>query len=439
MTSVLTLVGLASLLAGGVVEGSLRYANVIRFRFTASLLVVPGLYAVCGKLLKRCNSRPALIFSPGKRDSRKEILGFESSGTYKYIGLHSGTRASVLNPLFESWLNFVNKPIKVTDSVMIRNMPNMGSKCTIGFTKCTKKNCSSRITVFEPIYLGFAILLEAGAVVLFAFMIRKGDAAGIVINAVNMIIYFMISLVVTMDEFCIPEPQPAKNVKPGDILVTDKANNKLWVVKGDEDVIQGVAQKEIETLKMCEEYIETTVYMLGTIVAIATILVVPIMSKLSQILIVAQFGVGLVSSMVFSSRDGERMLKRLFENHYSVEPVVKVFTNRTTAVAAVVLYTEASTEQIHSEILPVTDEFKNYREILSKMVQYNHGLQILKKKIESKEYDVHDNKTFAKIANEIAYAVPLASRYVYNDLNSWPGRLLADITEAFVEIYYPIE
>lgn len=438
MASALTLVGLATLLAGNVVEGSLRYANVLSFRCFASLLVVPGLYTVCGKLLKRCRNKVALIFSPGKRDSRKEILGFESSGAYRYIGLHSGTRASVLNPLFEAWLNIANTKTKV-NSIMIRNKDDMGSKCAIGFTSCTAKERSSEISVFEPWYLGVAILFELSAIAVLVLMAVNGDVAGVIIIVLNMAIYFAISLVVTRDLFCIPKPQPAKNVKRGDILVTDKANNKFWVITGEESVIQSVAQKEIEITGGCNEYIETAVYMLGTIISVATILVVPIMKKLSQVFIVIQFGIGLSASIVFSSKDGERMLKKIFDDHYDVDKKLIMFTNRATAVAAGVMYARADTDQIHSEILPVTDDYKPYRKALSEIAEEeNQQLERLKADIIDKEFDIKKDRDVLKLAKEMIDAVPtlrnLVATPTSEDLKTWPGRLIVDITEAFVEV-----
>lgn len=436
MASVLTLVGLATLLAGGVVEGSLRYANVIRCRCFASLLVVPGLYTVCGKLLRRCRTKPALIFSPGKRDSRKEVLGFESSGTYRYIGLHSGTRAHVLNPLFEAWLNIENTK-KETNSVMIRDRPNMGSKCTIGFTFCTTKKHNPEICVCEPWYLGLAMFFELCAIAVLVLMVIKGDTAGLVINVLNMAAYFAINFVVTRDVFCVPKPQTSKNVKKGDILVTDKANSKLWIVTGEEIVIQSVAQKEIETKKNCKVYIETIVYMCGIVIAIATIVVVPIMKKTSQVLIVIQFGLGLAVSIIFSSRDGEYMLKKIFDDHYRTHAKLVMFTNRATAVAAGAMYAKADKDQIHSEILPITDEYITYRKMISDITKWNPKLENIKNDIVGKIYDIKSDD--GRLAAMMMDAVPITKQIITtvtpDSLNTWPGRLLADITEAFVEVY----
>ena len=68
MPTVLTLIGIASLLGEGVVEGALRYANVVQYRIIVSLIVIPGLYTVSTRLLKRRSNRYALILSPGDRE-----------------------------------------------------------------------------------------------------------------------------------------------------------------------------------------------------------------------------------------------------------------------------------------------------------------------------------------------------------------------------------
>jgi len=282
-----------------------------------------------------------------------------------------------------------------------------------------------------------ALPFELGAIAVLVLMAVKGDSAGLAINLLNMIIYFLINFVVTRDVFLIPKPQPAKNVKQGDILVTDKSNNKLWIVTGEEPVIQSVAQKEIEVEIRCNEYIETFVYILGNLIAVATILVVPIMNKRSQIYIVIQFVLGLIVSIIFSSRDGERMLKKIFDEHYEVNARLKVFTNRTTAVAAGIMYANADTDQIHSEILPVTPDFTVYRKVISEISKWNPKLEKLKNDIIRNVYDIKKDEDVlaAKIMDAVPVAKDIIAIPVRDNLDNWPGRLLADITEAFVEVY----
>lgn len=443
MTSALTLIGLGSLLAGGVVEGALRYANTIHYRWTASLFVVPGLYTVSSKLLKRCNNRFALVFSPGERDSRKKILGFECTSTYKYFGVCSGTRAPVLNPLFESWMNIENiKSSDAISSAMLRDRPNMGSRCVLGATACVPKEENSLIGMCDPVCLGAAIVLQFCSIVIFVYMIKEKDTAGIVINAINMLSYFLINLVVTRDQFSVPKPQPAKDVPKGNAIITDKANNKLWVVISDENVIQSIAQKEIEVKVKCNEYVETFVYVVGTLTAVATILVVPAMSKRSQIYIAAQFGIGLFASIIFSAKDGDIMLKKLFEMHYEADPVFKKFTNRATAVAFAVLHAEASVDYVPAEVLPITEDYNTYRKVLQEIIEWNPMLQRVRNDLANNLYSVYtDGELELELVKNIAKAVPAAAKLSHGkiptneSINSWPGRLLADITEAFVEKY----
>lgn len=452
-----SLIGIVSLLGGGVVEGALRYANVIRYRFITAFIVVPGLYNVSTKLLRRCNNRLARILSPGNRESRKKILGFESSNSYKYVGMHSGTNAFVVNALFESWLNVSNRELSKCESAMIRTRPRMGSRSTLGVTKC-KLNYSCKddafINIYEPFYLIIPIILELAAVTVFVFMVFKKDIAGIVINLINMCAYFLINIFVTKDKFYVPIPEPSANVPPGDMLVTDKSNNNMWAIVGYESDIQSIAQKEVVTERCTIEIAETLMYIFGSLVAVATILVVPIMSDIAQIYIAAQFGIGLASSILFSSRDGEMMLKRLLEKHYSMSDTrIITFTNKATAVAAAAFFTSANVKYIYSNIVPETDDYKKYRMVLQKVIKNMnvantdlHRLACSLKTDNSLYRNMQNNDDLKKAAElEVAKlfvtALPEAQCMLPNgmlnldNLNTWPGRLLMDIVEAFVEIY----
>ena len=448
MATALSLIGITSLLAGGVVEGALRYANVIPYRLVASFIVVPGLYSVSTRLLKRCNNRLARIFSPGDREDRKKILGFESSCNYKYVGMRSGTDAFVVNALFESWMNIANKDPDETrkNSVMIRNGQHMGSKSTLGMTKCklvSNSNTMSLISVSKPWYLAASIVLELGAIAVFVLMVITKDVAGITINAANMVVYFLINFFVTRDRFYVPIPEPAKNVPPGDIAVTNKSNNNIWVVRGSERDIQSIAQKEIQTGGQAPEIVETIVYIAGLLVAIATILVVPIMSKTAQTYIAIQLGMGLLSSIVFSSRDGELMLKKLLEKHYNMtDTQVTKFTNRATVVAAAAFSTSADVKHIHSSMVPETHHYDNYRKLLQKVIDDMSVEETKLHKLAEKWRRTNlvcDNKLeVVKLFKETSQEASnmLCDNLLNSDnMNTWPKRLLTDIVEAFVEVY----
>ena len=461
MTTAGSLIGIVSLLGGGVVEGALRYSNVIHYRSISAFIVVPGLYNVSTRLLKRCNNRLARVLSPGDRESRKKILGFESSNTYKYVGMHSGTNAFIVNALLESWLNVSNKELRKCESAMIRTRPKMGSKSTIGVVKC-RLNYSCKddaaINIYEPFYLIISIILELAAVTIFVFMVFKRDIAGIIINLANMCAYFLISIFVTRDKFCVPIPEPSVNVPPGDMLVTDKSNNNMWAIVGNESDIQSIAQKEIRIERCTQEIAETLAYIFGSLVAVATILVVPIMSNTAQMYIAAQFGIGLVSSILFSSRDGEMMLKRLLEKHYSMNDAqVITFTNRATAVAAAAFFTSANVKYIYSNMVPETDHYKKYKMVLQEVIKSMNAANTNLYKLvcslradRSLYWSVQDNDnlkkaTELKVTELFVGALPEAKCMLPNEvlsqdnLNIWPGRLLMDIVEAFVEVYVVIQ
>lgn len=456
MATALSLTGIISLLAGEVVEGALRYANIITCRYIVSFIVVPGLYKVSTRLLKRCNNILALVLSPGERESRKKILGFEASGNYKYTGMQSGTDAPVLNALLESWMNIVNRDIQPSISAMIRNRPKMGSKSTLGRTNCIiRPDISLILGVKEPLYIIVSIFCQLSALAVLALMILEMDYAGIAINIVNMVVYLMVTVCVTKDKFSINIPEPTDNVPPGDMVVTNKSNNNIWVVKGNEVDIQSVAQKEIKAKGNCPDIIETIVYICGSLVAIATILVVPIMSERAQIYMAIQFGIGLLASIIFSSRDGEKMLKNLLDKHYIMEePIIITFTNRVTAVAAAAFYTNANVRYIYKNLVPETKSYDLYRKILRQIItdMRNQNSELCTFANDLREHphrydtsntlNVDEKKSieftvvtdFTAVVPDSINLLPNAELNVQN-LNAWPGRLLMDIVEAFVQVY----
>jgi hypothetical protein len=451
MATALSLIGIISLLAGGIVEGALRYANVVTCRCVVSLFVVPGLYSVSVRLLKRCNNRFARILSPGDRESRKNILGFEASGNYKYVGMQSGTDAPVANALFESWMNFANRNPPLNNSVMFRARPKMGFKSTLGVTRCNiRDDISTTIFIEDPFYIAASFVCQMGAIAVFVLMVVEGDPAGITINVANMVAYFLINIVVTRETFSIPVPDPADNVPPGDIMVTNKLNNNIWVVRGNEVDIQSVAQKEIKTQGKTHELAETVVYIYASLTAIATILVVPIMSKTSQVFIAIQFGIGLLSSIIFSSRDGEKMLKSLLDKHYIMDdPIDITFTNRATAVAAAVFSTNANVRYIYRNMVPETQDYDQYREMLQAVVSdmgtNDTQLQTFANELKRNDgsYLKGDQRESIEleVVTRFVQALPGATdmlpggQVTQRGLNTWPGRLLMDIVEAFAEIY----
>lgn len=447
MATALSLIGITSLLAGGVVEGALRCANVIPYRFVTSFIVVPGLYSVSTRLLKRCNNRLALIFSPGDRESRNKILGFESSCNYKYVGMRSGTDAFVVNALFESWMNIANtKLYQARESVMIRNGQHMGSKSTLGRTKCELVPHYEQmvpLSVSKSSYLVASIVLELGAIAVFVLMAINKDIAGITINAANMVVYCLINFCVTRDTFYFSRSEPAMGVPEGDIVVTNKSNNNIWVVTGTERDIQSIAQKDIQTTGQALEIFETIVYIAGLLVAIATILVVPIMSQKAQIYIAIQLGIGLLSSIVFSSRNGELMLKELLEKHYGMKDTqVTKFTNRATAVAAASFSTSARTQYIHSGMVPHTQDYDKYRKLLTEVINDMAANETELQKLARRLYKNRDMcKNHLEVVKLFITASKKANNIVFrnqinlNNMNTWPIRLLTDIVEAFVEVY----
>jgi hypothetical protein len=286
-------------------------------------------------------------------------------------------------------------------------------------------------------------LCQLGAITIIIITGVYGDSAGIIISAVNMGIYFIMTMFVTGDK-CYSPPSDASNKVPkGDILITDKSNNNLWLICGKERDIQSIAQKEIEIKAKYPELLETIGYITGALTAVATIFVVPIMSKSSQAFVAGQFGIGLLVNILFSSRDGEMMLKKICEDHYNIHNQVPTrFTNRATAVSAAIFYAKGNARYIYDNIIPYSDVYDTYRIIVSLVVEKmkTSSTALARLSIYLKEYLADDATKIDEIdiLKHFIDALPESAQLLSNDvqhIDEWPNRLLMDIVEAFVEVH----
>jgi hypothetical protein len=277
--SAFDLLGVTALLGTEVAQGALRYANTDRSRVFMSFLVVPGLYGISSQMLKRSYNRIALILSPGEREDRRKIVGFSSSATYKYVGMHSGTTASVQNALFEAWLNRQSTVEAVASKIFME-----GSRPTIVSTvSCTRSDADCPIFLNAtddncPLFLNkwivaSSLLLQFATLVILIQIIRTGDITAIIITILNMLSYFMIILSLSCDTFKIPDATPSQEVPPGDSLITHQNGTNIWAVKGNEKNIQNLMQLEVVVeSKDWKSYLEVLACVTGCITSIVTVL-----------------------------------------------------------------------------------------------------------------------------------------------------------------------
>ena len=370
MSSPLDLLGVTSLLGGEIAKGAIRYINANTTRVATSFLVVPGLYDVSAQMLRRNDDYVAYVLSPGKREDVRGIVGLKASNAYRYTGANSGTTASVGNALCEGWLN---RKLLDTRPRPSRMLFSDGERKT-SVCKVVLENSSPGEVIkcgeYEKPFTAVSAVFQCAAFAALGAMVYIKDKVGIAVCAANMASNFMVSFAATSDVYRTPSSRPALGVPSGNSIVTDVAGRNICAILGEEGNVQNFLQHEVQVERRtrAKGLLNTVAPVMGFCASIATILATPVMSRPGQYLFAGQLVIGLLSGMVFSSRDGDRMLERLADKYYGETDGQKMavhtdavqYTNRATAVAYAVVCTSGRADSIGT-LLPSTDGFGNYK------------------------------------------------------------------------------
>ncbi len=420
----LDLVGVISLLSGSVAVGSLKLANANRLRLFTSLLVVPGLYGVCAKVLRRNGNFLARTLSPEDREDVKAIVGTNSSRSYRYVGVKSGTDAVIKNALFESWITAHNNTKQVMD---VKCKRDGGTPTVVGFTTCTKYKPGTKIIVQETMRMLISLVFQAGAIAVLVFTFMRGELVGIILQILNMVTYFLIVAVVSFTHFTIPKPTSSDGVPPGNMMITDNDSENMWAIRSlDENATQSMTVCEVSANRSgAERTAETILCTVGSAVSIATVLLVPIMSYTAKVYFIIQYAIGLFSCVIFSSRDIDATLSKDFTWYTMKETTMVRFSNRAAAAAAAMLHTEADPSCIKDSIIPSNSSWAYYRSALEQLKDEG-----FKKKIKTA---VGTTPTVKNVADKLSDETNLKN-VNGDDYGKFPRRLVADIAEAFIFI-----
>ena len=376
----LNLLGVTSILGGEVAKGAIRYTNTFWARRLTGFIVVPGLYSISAQMLKRSNDNMAMICSPGEREDRRKIVGFQSLGMYKYSGTHSGTNASVANALCEGWLN--RKWTLVTpkkSKLYLEDGTGKKTSVLISNIRCSKQQQEIELSgPDENKFIWYSLIPQMCTFATLALMVTNRDYPGMLISAANMTSYFLMINAITSDVFKIPKATPAPGSPPGNSIVTDKRGGRICAMNGHERDIQSFMQNpvDIDERKNRIFFNEAIVPILGYATAIATILFTPKIQ--TQGLFAVQLFSGLLSGLVFSSRDGDAMLEKIADKYYSedgdngIDTTKVSYTNRATAVAAAIFVTGGRIGHLDSTLVPEYDKENNwqkYRRLVDSVAQ----------------------------------------------------------------------
>lgn len=455
MSSPLDLLGVTSLLGGDIAKGAIRYINANASRVATSFLVVPGLYDVSAQMLKRDDSYVAHVLSPGKREDKEEMMGLKASNTYRYTGALSGTTAYVCNPLCEGWLNRkLSRNTEARESRML-HLGNRTTPVLRALVGSSSPGEGIRCCEYEKALTAVSGLFQLATFAIFGTMIHIRDRVAIAVSAASMASNFAVSLAATSDVYKTPSSRPASGVERGNSVVTDSTGNSICAVLGSEENIQNFLQRRVQanSRTQAKSLLNTVAPVMGFCASIATILATPVMSRPGQYMFAGQLIIGLLSGIVFSSRDGDRMLERLADKYYggpekSVCTDTALYTNRATAVAYAVICTGGKADAIGT-LLPSNDapgNYERFRALLDDVVG-NDSVEHMLKECRSLDEAIYKmSSTFPDSAGSL-YAAGASSDEFIKRLHSdvadpdkenerkFKVRLIVDVLEALVEHY----
>jgi hypothetical protein len=430
MKSPLDLLGVTSLLGGEIAKGAVRYINANPRRCWTSFLVIPGMYDVASKMLKRSDSFISRVLSPGNREDKRLLVGFDDSGKYKYTGTISGTQSNVKNALCEGWLNMS----WISDNVHIHNSylfdeSERSTTVLSGLVSVSKHG--KRVECFESenALMAVSAFLQICTFAALAYMIKIKDIAGITISAANMVSNFLMATSITADKYKVPESKASIGVPKGNAIVVDQANNRISVIMGEERQIQSFMQLEVEVEEAKYRY-DALAATIGCITTIGTLLFTPIMSDVGQLIFASELVIGLLSGMTFSSRNGDRLLEKMANKYYSEDHEISrtktQYTNRTTAVAAALMETGGQAKNI-TDLLPSYDACRYYAlyyELLDNVVKNKSNIK-----------QISSFKSLNDAVNYICTTFPdsAGELLTHSNTSEWPGRLVVDIIEAIAQ------
>lgn len=433
LSSALNLLGVTSLLGNEVSKNSLKYININsnnekNLRIFTSFLVIPGLYGVSSQILKRNNKKIARIFSPGEREDKKTILGLKSTNKYKYVGLNSGTKTNVSNVLFEGWLNEKNKLRKINNNIHKSILFRDKQRSTIiGIIKCIgNKNIKNNEIILNGLFYFwiklFSIIFLIASIIVLILIIMEKDIIATFIVIINMLSTFLIVFLLSKEKYSIPLSN-AENFKPGNALLTNQTGNDMWIILGKEEVIQNLLQLEIKTSDQnnMEQYSEIIVSTFGCLISIISILFIPLMKNRSKLLYGLELLIGLLSGLLYSSRDGNKILTKITEEYYIFDQKEKFikFSNRASAIAYSILITEGNYKKIY-ELIPDIDEWIDFGKLLDKLNKNDIRLKI------KNAYNIENAKNI--LINKFQEGKQLNNSHLGR-------RLLEDIIEGFIQCY----
>lgn len=371
------MLGVITLLGTELALGAIRYINVDPIRPWTTFIAVPGLYQVSLQMLKRDNRFIARALNPGNRDDKRKLVGFESSHKYKYIGMNSGTNALVQNALCEGWLNRnLNNDSDVQESLWYVDSARGTTILKAEITFSTPATII-KYGIVNSIKCLLLVCIQVASLYIFYLTIKTKNVLGIVIMFCNMFCNFLINVTIGLDTYSTPNCSPTAFVPVGNALITNEAGTKFMALVGTEVHIQNFLQQNVVVQNSTHNDLIAPIF--GIMTGLANILVLQfVTSTIEKYYVIALF-LGTFSNMLSSAQDGDIMLEALTNKYYlgrndTIFRSKIKYTNRASALAAVVLYTHGKSINLNT-LVPITDEYNRWKYYRIFLNDIQHALQ----------------------------------------------------------------
>jgi hypothetical protein len=273
----------------------------------------------------------------------------------------------------------------------------------------------------------FSLFTQIGTIAILILTILEKDPISYIIIILNMISYFSLVYILNKEKYKKPYSYAADNSPPGNAIVTDNNGNNIWTVLGSEKEIQELLQLEL-SIEETNEYISIFISVFICLISVTTILLTPIMSEKGKIYYSINLLLGLLSGLVYSSKDFNLILEKMAEADYdllsSYNFKIVTFTNRTAAIAYCFLNTKGNSDQL-GKLIPKVNEWLNFRNMLNNINRLDDTeIKLL----------IEKSRKFKKTGNMLDILINK-----FDDANKLKdsmlgNKLLKDIIEAFAEM-----
>jgi hypothetical protein len=363
--SKLNFIGVVSLFGGDIALCALRYTSLFPGMYLSlyfTMVLSPGLQAISVKMFRQMDDMVSRAISGNSKDD-KEIAGLYPNGKYKSFGIHTGTKMVVGSILGEILLrtSTPNKSISVISTRCVMANRRLKLKVIELDAYIPDEKRSSLAYVTDKPFGRRNILLHITPVIVIiciVITILAGDYQVFALISMNVICNMLVTFTVRGNGVRYPSGKPYQGAPKGDIFVENSDINEVYLIMGNEDIIQYLFQKPL-IIPITSKHLRLFVAYLSYLVSIVNIIWLPFCSIGGQIIFGGLAFFGVVQNIILATFDGdETLLGNALNRLVSVKSSKEyLFETRPSMLAFCTLVTKTCNDEFMKNSLPKTDTF----------------------------------------------------------------------------------